>query len=280
MFLTIAIVFTLLQLALAFFLVIISIHGPDSLPGITLFWFITIQLILWSGFAALRKYNDKKTLVYLTGLGLITTATGPLMVFIADKYDACKHEDILAHTKIRDVRDELLLTENGRPFGVIFSFKAEFPRSEHIYITPLLRHPVDLYGRKPDPNDMRVLDFRTDPLLTRPWYFKQGINYDISFTMVPHYLLRRPGGNPTNKDAEVLEFCLQYPVENVQYLTRDMFEAIITTDNPDHYQVMIHGTAYGTARSENGPAHTHKRYNPVEFYNTYKSMNIAECGNR
>ncbi len=277
MFLIISIAFTLLQWICAFFLVIASIHGPSSLPALTLFWLILIQVILWSSFIIFRRCEYKHATVYLIFLGIVTTASAPLIYFIAEKYDAYRWNNILSNTKIYNVRDDLLLTSDGLPFGIRFSFKAEFPYTDYNYITPIIRPQSDRDSTSIGPNDMWKLGYSTNPPLKREYYFRKGVTYDIVFEMVPGYLIPRHGENAASGDDEKMKYCLQYPIENVHFLTRDKFEQIITTDIADNYLVMLHGTAYGDISSGQNPEFTRNKYNPVDFYNTYKIKNIEEC---
>ncbi|MBI4006052.1 MAG: hypothetical protein HY356_05245 [Gammaproteobacteria bacterium] len=214
--------------------------------------------------------------LYQIIIGLVTTGTGPGVFFIAEKYDAYKWNFRMENTKIYDVRDELLLTEDGNPFGIQFSFKAEFPETNYYYISPLLRPQINPSGRKPYPNDMRVLNFSANPPLKREYYFKKGVVYDIVFEMVPGYLWNNPQPRPVKNKLKA-KFCMQYPIENVQTLTRNEFEAIITNDIPDKYETMLHGTTYGDYHSGKGLAYTLNEYNPHDFYTTYKKNQIEEC---
>ena len=273
MFLIISIVFTLLHWICAFGLIIFSVHGPSSLPAMTLFWLITIQVILWTSFIIFRKSKNRHAAVYLVFIGILTTISAPMIYFFAEKYDAYRWNNIITNTKIYDMRDELILTDEGLPFGIRLSFKAEFPYTDYNYVTPIMRPQSDRYGANLGPNDMRVLGYSANPLLKRDYYFKKGIAYDIVFEMVPGYLL--PKRNTANELQP--EFCLQYPIENVHTLKRDEFEQMIAVDNPDNYLVMLHGTAYGDVFSGNNPEFTHNQYNPAEFFNTYKTLNIEEC---
>ena len=273
MFLIIAIVFTLLQWICAFFLVIFSVHGPSSLPALTLFWLIIIQVILWAGFIIFRHSKNRYAAVYLVFLGILTTVSAPLMYFIAEKYDAHRWNNIITNTKIYDVRDELLLTGDGMPFGIKFSFKAEFPYTDYNYVTPMMRPQSDRYGTGTGPNDMRVLRYSATPTPEKDYYFKKGVAYDIVFEIIPVYLVpKQPATN-----SQQPGFCLQYPVQNVQTMTRDEFERLVSVDGPDTYLVTLHGTGYGDIYSGREPAFTRNQYNPGEFFRTYKTLNIEEC---
>ncbi|OGT64315.1 MAG: hypothetical protein A3I13_01640 [Gammaproteobacteria bacterium RIFCSPLOWO2_02_FULL_47_50] len=277
MFLIISIVFTVLQWICAFFLVIVSIHGPSSLPALTLFWLILIQVILWSGFIIFRRSENRYAAIYLFFLGIVTTVSAPLIYFIAEKYDAYRWNNILSNTKIYDVHDNVLLASDGLPFGIRISFKAEFPYTDYNYITPVLRPQSDRYGTSIGPNDMRVLRYSTSPVLKRDYYFRKGVTYDIVFEMVPGYLIPRHNKITLSGNDEQIKYCLQYPVENTHAMTRKMFEHMITADNADNYLVMLHGTAYGDIYSGYSPEFTRNRYNPADFYNTYKIKNFQEC---
>jgi len=274
--LAITIIFALFQSAVAFFLFIMSIHGPDSLPRFTLYWLILIQLILWLCFAKFRKGDNKNSSAYLIIIGLASTGTAPGIYFIAEQYDTHKWNYTLANTKIYYVHDELLLAEDGQPFGIKFSFKAEFPYTDYNYITPLLRPQINPGDRKPDPNDMRILNFVPNPALERDHYFKKGITYNIVFDMVPGYLLSNSQSQPEDNQLKS-KYCMQYPIENVSYLTRDQFEQIITSNVSEKYEVMLHGTTYGDLYSDRGLVYTENDYNPHDFYTTYKNKQIAEC---
>jgi hypothetical protein len=272
-FLIISIVFTLLHWICAFGLIIFSVHGPSSLPAMTLFWLITIQVILWTGFIIFRRSKNSHAIVYLVFIGILTTVSAPMIYFLAEKYDAYRWNNIITKTKIYDMRDELFLTGDGLPFGIKLSFKVEFPYTDYNYVTPIMRPRSAGYGASPGPNDMRVLRYSATPALKRDYYFKKGVTYDIVFDMVPGYLL--PKRNAANELSP--EFCLQYPVENVHTLTRDTFEEMISDDNPDNYLVILHGTGYGDIFSGNEFVFTHNQYKPAEFLRTYRILNIEEC---
>jgi hypothetical protein len=277
MFLIISIVFTLLHWICAFGLIIFSVHGPSSLPAMTLFWLIAIQVILWAGFIIFRKSKNRHAAVYLVFIGILTTASAPMIYFLADKYDSYRWNNIITKTKIYDMRDELLLTGEGLPFGIKLSFKAEFPYTDYNYVTPIMRPQSDRYGTSIGPNDMRVLHYSATPALKRDYYFKKGVAYDIVFDMVPGYLIPKQNQNLTTENELQPEFCLQYPIENVHTLTRDTFEEMITVDNPDNYQVILHGTGYGNIYSGRDAVLTHNQYNPAVFFKTYTILNIDEC---
>jgi hypothetical protein len=273
MFLITAIVFTLLQWICAFFLVIFSVHGPSSLPALTLFWLIVIQTALWSAFILFRRSKNRYAAVYLVFLGILTTASAPLIYFIAEKYDAHRWHNIITNTKIYDVQDELLLTGDGQPFGIRLSFRAEFPYTDYNYVTPVMRPQSDRDDTAIGPNEMRVLRYSTTPALEKDYYFRKGITYHIVFDMVPRYLIPKPPGT----DHGQPEFCLQYPVQNVQTMTHDEFEQLVTTGSPHTYLLMLHGTGYGDIYSGREPAFSRNRYIPGDFFRTYKTLNIEEC---
>ncbi len=276
MLLTITIVFSVLQVVFTFLLFISSIHGPNSLPPFAIVWLGLAQMVIWSCHGKFRKGDKIYTALYQIIIGLVTTGTGPGVLFISEKYDAYKWNFRVENTKIYDVHDELLFTEDGDPFGIQFSFKAEFPETNYYYISPLLRPQISPSGRKPDPNDMRVLNFSAKPPLKHEYYFKKGVVYDIVFDMVPGYLWSNPQSQPAKNNLKT-KYCMQYPTVNIQVLTRNEFEAIITNDIPEKYETMLHGTSYGDYHSGKGLTYTLNEYNPNDFYTTYKKNELEEC---
>jgi hypothetical protein len=285
-----AIVFSLLFVAIAYTLVFASIHGPDSLRAFALIYLIVANVVWWWSFVRFRRVRVKTRYFILEGIGLL--ALGPAFGTGAYLYAEAKDWYRVQHTRITDVRDELL-NDAGRPVGISLYFTAEFPLHSYYWIEASLEPPDGYSSRIAHeiparafhlaPLRMRAIAKSVEPFpagedATRvrqdeadlPAFglrFERGIAYRFRFDLVPSYLRK------TKQDA----LCIAYPADDHPSLPRDVFGAILRLKEPTRWAVRITDTPYGDWRSDQAPPQTAREYSPATFHDGIMAGNPARC---
>jgi len=287
-----AILFSLLFVAIAYTLAIASIHGPESLQAFALIYLIVANVVWWWSFLRFRRRRVKTRYFILEGVGLL--ALGPAFGAGAYLYAEAKDWYRVQHTRITGVRDELLLSDAGRPVGISLHFTAEFPLSSYYWIEASL-HPPDGYSSR-IAHDIPARAFHLAPIRMRaiaksvepvpagedaarvqqyqadlPAFglrFERGVAYRFRFDLAPSYLRK------TKQDA----FCIAYPADDHPSLPRDVFGAILRLKQPTPWAVRITDTPYGDWPSDQPPPQTAREYSPATFHDGIMAGNPARCG--
>ena len=287
----IAVSFFFVYAILAWLLVGLSVHGPDSLPWLAAVYLFaaTSALLLTCRYLHNTGRKYKALIAFFVGLALACCA--PLVVAAAAGYEEIRRDFQLARTTVSDVTDETLYTEGGNPIGIRVSYKIRFPWNDHYDIDPFLR-PGDSFYRAV--RDQIPRNFTHGPLrmkavartivpfpeeanrgkmdpesLQAPTYglwFDRGVDYQFTFDMIPKYIgVKNDGGG----------YCLALPEQLRWHGSPEGFDALIQAGAPTRYEIWIHDTTYGRLNGEE--TFTQNDYNPRVFYDGLQREGVETC---
>jgi hypothetical protein len=289
--LPLAIIFSVLFLAMTLLLAIVSVHGPESLSTFALIYLGVSNAVWWWSFVQFKRRGFKTRYFALEGVALL--AMGVAFGASAHLYSEFRDKYRLENTKVTDVSDEPLVNESGQPIGIRFQFTLEFPTRDYYYIEPYLQpdpeykskiwQQIPLRTFNPTPLNMRVIAKSLDPFPSGEDFdafskyqgnipaiglrFDKGVAYRFRFDMTPSYLRKDKAGN----------YCIAYPNEQNRTWQREAFDAIIQLEPPARYEVRISGAPYGNWRWEGPAQYTDREYSPKIFYDAIMAMNPAAC---
>ena len=272
-------------------IMLMSIHGPESSPAFALAYFLIGNAIWWWAFTRFRRKGAPLYYTLLGGVGFIALGFGAGAV--PHVFDSAFEEYKLTRTVVSDVRDELLLSEQGNPIGVRLRFTLRFPMEDYYWIEPHLQPPNGLYqtiaGRMPERvRRMSPLDLEPIAKSVEPYphalnadrvddlffigafslRFKKNVDYQFTFDLAPTYFKRKP------KEPGM---CFVEPNENNWPNSREAFEALIQVDVEVPYRVSINGTTYGDRFREPGEMLTSESYNPGVFHEGIQAETPGPC---
>ena len=289
--LLIAILFTLLFTAMAFLLALGSVHGPSSLQTVALIYLVTAGGVWWWSYAQFKRRGLRR--LYFALEGIVLLAMGVMFGAGTHVYTEYAAEYRAENTRVTDVSDEFLLSENGIPTGIRFQFTVRFPVLDYYYIEPHLRpatdYPSKVAQQIPAPTynlsplNMRVVAKSVEPfpssedrglfeqyqgnLTAMGLRFDRDVDYRFRFDLAPSYVRK-------NRDGA---YCFAHPTDRNYRAPREVFDAVIQADVPTLYEAWISGTPYGDRRWQGGTARTQSEYTPKTFYEGIAAENLPPC---
>ncbi len=287
----IAVAFVFVYVILAWLLVGLSVHGPDSLPWLAGVYLIaaTSALLLTCRYLYNTDRKYQAVIAFLVGLGLACCA--PLVVAASAAYEEIRRDLQLARTKVSDVTGETLYTESGNPIGIRVSYTIRFPWNDHYDVDPFLR-PGDTFYRAvrdqiprnfthgplhmkaiartivpfPEEANHGKMDPKSLQVPTYGLWFDRGVDYQFTFDMIPRYIgVKKDGGG----------YCRGLPEQLRWHGSPEGLDALIRGDAPTRYEIWIHDTTYGRLNGEE--TFTQNEYNPREFYDGLQRENGETC---
>src|SRR3989338_1283389 len=123
-----AIILSFLYFILAFFNLLASIHGPDSLPFFTFIYLLIALGVLWAGWGLLRKKPAVNLmLIFLIPWGIVSLLGGLFLWRIAMKFDEQIFSSRSSQIKVSKVQDAWYYSKRRNPIGIKISFNLEVP---------------------------------------------------------------------------------------------------------------------------------------------------------
>lgn len=158
----------------------LGVHGPAwTAPGAGLYLACAVGLIAWAG--------SRKSWRFLLAAGVLMLAVPPGIFVLLERMEQARYEERVAATRVREMRDEPIVSAAGRPIGVRLSFVVSVPHSGSYAISPSLYGAEGLYLNA----TRRTLDGRADA-----WEYEAGRAHQQSAELYPPLLMRSADGAP------------------------------------------------------------------------------------
>jgi hypothetical protein len=271
----IVLLFTFVYVVLAYFFAILgSVHGSSLFPYFELGFLVTAIAVLWwlCFYIPRRKVKHASGALTLSGIGLGAllivasfASRGPLI-----DWDVRQMQKRAAATKVFNMRDEILLSQQGAPIGIRLNYSLLFPDSNYYWQSPLLFPQNDIgytvgwnIVRETIEPAMQVVTAGADlvaietahlaPVVRR---YEQGKVYNLTVDLVPDFLALSADRN---------RLCIVRPP--TQFAAA--LEQLLTRENNSFYKVTVSGTTYSGL--------TQKAYSLQSFYNGAIREGASEC---
>lgn len=261
--------FSILYGLLALLLLAFSAHGPDSLPYFAGGYLVVSLTVLWLIFLRLQRPGIRHPTALFCLVGVVLAGCSVLAFFLADALSTAIEKWTVAHTQVANVHDELLFSSRGNPIGIRFRFSIRFPRSDyhapHPYLIPedrFLRETGSLFF-------FHVTRETVEPALEKTNRFKGDLLYQLSFDMIPNFLVQNAAGD---------KLCIAYPPHDTR--TGEQFDRFLREGSEirTRYQVSIWETSYGAPWRGGKEEWTKNSYTPLAFYQAALKEGAEECG--
>ena len=264
-----AVAFSTLYVLLALLLLLFSVHGPDSLPSFAGGYLVVSLTVLWLVFFRLQRPDARHPTVLFCATGVVLAGFSVLAFLLAHDISSGIEKWTVAHTEVANVHDELLLSPRGNPIGIRVRYSIRFPRTDfhapHPYLTPeesLLRETGTLFF-------LHVIRESVEPELEKTNKFKGKTLYQLSFDMIPNFLVQNATGD---------KLCVAYPPPDAR--TRERFDQLLRdqTEIRTRYQLSIWESSYGTPWRGGKEEWTENSYSPLAFYQSARQEGAPDCG--
>ena len=273
----IGLIFTLVYIVLAYFLMIMSIHGPRLFPYFELdFLVVALGVLWWLCFFVPRRKPGHLSLV-LTLCGL---AIGALLILVSYAswgrlvdWEVYLDQKRAAATEVLNMQDQPLLLQGRAPIGIRLKYSIRFPDSDYYWQSPSVYPQTDIgyfmawsiIHETIEP-PMQIVSSGVEvptetahlPPIGRR--YEQGKLYNFTVDLVPDFLAL----SADRTRVCIVRLPVTLPARDVAAQKK-----LLSTDHIVYYKVAVSGTDY------TGP--TQRPYNLKTFYDAAIKEGASVC---
>jgi len=229
--------------------------------------------VLWTGYGVLRTRRPAHSVVWLLALSVLLLVSTEL-VLPATPLKARSRQAAVDATIVREVTDEAVLSDRGRPIGIRLTYRVRFPASGVYSVGPSTAIPTrDATGTIPVALHLGyVREPRSQPEPERTGepgerYFAGNVDYRFTVDLVPSFLrVEAPSG----------ERCI-FVQPNRNYSEND-FLNVVTEGLRSRYrtEMLVDGDSV-TRRVVALQYETAVEYDVGEFYDGLFEEGVSRC---